>query len=289
MVLCSSQASILGGVGGVDYCAANAFLDSFARYYSSNRSAFATSINWCAWRDTGMLVNSVSRYRAKEAEKGSKYQEADHPLLGRRISETPDKKVFVNEVSAPIHEQTTPTLARDHYDIALSGAISTEEGEKAFSLILSDCHLPQIIISPNDLQTNIDQVKNRRILQASQELNNVASSSKPAHPRPAMEVPYVEAGNETERLIVGIWQELLGIDSIGVQDSFFELGGHSLIAIQMISRLYETFRIVLPIARIYEAVTIAGLAEHIKVISWAAQGAEVLSVVTDPEQEMGEL
>jgi acyl transferase domain-containing protein/acyl carrier protein len=285
MVLCSSQVSILGGVGGVDYCAANAFLDSFARYYSSNRGAFATSINWCAWRDTGMPVNSAARYRAKEAE-GFELVEIEGFAEKRIEDPAMQLKTWMSPTS---DEQKPPILARDHYDIALSGAISPEEGEKAFSLILSDCHLPQIIVSPRDLQTDIDQVKNTQISQVSQELNDVASSSKSLYPRPAMETPYAEAGSEIERLIVGIWQELLGIDSIGVHDSFFELGGHSLIATQMISRLNKTFRIVLPIASIFEDLTIAGLAKHIRAISWAAQGVEVLSVATESQQEVGEL
>ena len=52
-ILCSSINAILGGVGQVDYCAANAFLDSFAEQNCS-----ACSINWYAWREVGMAVNT---------------------------------------------------------------------------------------------------------------------------------------------------------------------------------------------------------------------------------------
>ena len=52
-VLCSSLTSIVGGFGQADYCAANAFLDAFAR---NNRKTI--SINWDAWQEVGMAVNT---------------------------------------------------------------------------------------------------------------------------------------------------------------------------------------------------------------------------------------
>src|SRR5205085_12321015 len=56
-VLISSMTSITGGVGQVDYCAANAFLDAFAHYNSSRHGIFTLSIDWCAWREVGMAAN----------------------------------------------------------------------------------------------------------------------------------------------------------------------------------------------------------------------------------------
>jgi len=56
-VVCSSLASIVGGIGQVDYCAANAFLDNFARQ-RCRRGARTVSINWDAWREVGMAVDT---------------------------------------------------------------------------------------------------------------------------------------------------------------------------------------------------------------------------------------
>ena len=56
VALCSSTAAWVGGVGQVDYCGANAFLDAYAL---AVRAARATvSINWDAWREVGMAVNT---------------------------------------------------------------------------------------------------------------------------------------------------------------------------------------------------------------------------------------
>ncbi|EZH74456.1 hypothetical protein ATO12_11855 [Aquimarina atlantica] len=50
---------------------------------------------------------------------------------------------------------------------------------------------------------------------------------------------YVAPRNNIEKQLVEIWQELLGIDKVGVYDNFFELGGHSLLIVQLISRLHD--------------------------------------------------
>jgi non-ribosomal peptide synthase protein (TIGR01720 family) len=56
-VLCSSIRSIQGGVGHSDYAAANAFLDTFARYQSLNGGTSVQSINWGGWSEVGMSVD----------------------------------------------------------------------------------------------------------------------------------------------------------------------------------------------------------------------------------------
>ncbi|SEN51959.1 Acyl transferase domain-containing protein [Nitrosospira multiformis] len=61
MLLCSSLATIAGGLSKVDYCAANAYLDAVAR--GATRSAEGDSgfpvisVNWDSWRDVGMAAN----------------------------------------------------------------------------------------------------------------------------------------------------------------------------------------------------------------------------------------
>ncbi|GCE27612.1 hypothetical protein KDA_30960 [Dictyobacter alpinus] len=66
-----------------------------------------------------------------------------------------------------------------------------------------------------------------------------------------------------ERLIA-IWTQVLGRPVVHSEDDFFELGGHSLLAIQAISRVRDVFQIELPLRCLFDAPTIAGLAEHIE-------------------------
>nr|NIR48177.1 SDR family NAD(P)-dependent oxidoreductase [candidate division KSB1 bacterium]NIV70715.1 SDR family NAD(P)-dependent oxidoreductase [Phycisphaerae bacterium]NIR72680.1 SDR family NAD(P)-dependent oxidoreductase [candidate division KSB1 bacterium]NIS23702.1 SDR family NAD(P)-dependent oxidoreductase [candidate division KSB1 bacterium]NIT70622.1 SDR family NAD(P)-dependent oxidoreductase [candidate division KSB1 bacterium] len=57
MVLCSSLAATIGGIGQIDYCGANAFLDAFALHASRN-GRIMVSISWDTWQEVGMAVNT---------------------------------------------------------------------------------------------------------------------------------------------------------------------------------------------------------------------------------------
>jgi NAD(P)-dependent dehydrogenase (short-subunit alcohol dehydrogenase family)/acyl carrier protein len=69
-LLCSSITAIRGAVGQVDYCAANRYLDAFAR---SHKMRNCVSINWDAWQEVGMAVDAnipadLAERRRKELE-----------------------------------------------------------------------------------------------------------------------------------------------------------------------------------------------------------------------------
>ena len=83
-------------------------------------------------------------------------------------------------------------------------------------------------------------------------------------------VTLVEARNETERLLVGVWQEVLNVAEIGVFDDFFALGGHSLLATQLVARIPAVFGVELPLSHVFETPTVAALAEQIDTLQWAA-------------------
>ncbi|PKD39818.1 hypothetical protein CWO84_13340 [Methylomonas sp. Kb3] len=58
---------------------------------------------------------------------------------------------------------------------------------------------------------------------------------------------YEPPRTEVEHVLVGIWQDLLGVERVGRNDDFFELGGHSLLAVQLISRLRTRLGIEIPL------------------------------------------
>lgn len=63
---------------------------------------------------------------------------------------------------------------------------------------------------------------------------------------------FVAPRTETEQAIAAIWQDLLGLPEVGVQESFFELGGHSLLATKLIFRLREVLGADLPLNALFE-------------------------------------
>ncbi|WP_410598224.1 amino acid adenylation domain-containing protein [Amycolatopsis sp. lyj-90] len=66
-----------------------------------------------------------------------------------------------------------------------------------------------------------------------------------------------------EQLIADIWREVLGVDQVGVTDDFFALGGHSLLATRVLAQLRRAFAVELPLRRLFEATTVAELAQAV--------------------------
>ena len=94
--------------------------------------------------------------------------------------------------------------------------------------------------------------------------DGVAGSEPVLYPRPALDTAYVAARNDVEQAVAGIWQTLLGVEHLGVYDNFFELGGHSLLATQVLARVSEEFKVNIPLRRLFEKPTVAGLASVIE-------------------------
>jgi len=66
--------------------------------------------------------------------------------------------------------------------------------------------------------------------------------------------------NDIEQTIVGIWKEVLGISSAGIENNFFDLGGHSLLALKVHRRLTETFGNKITIVDLFRYPTVKTLA-----------------------------
>ncbi|MFD0696559.1 amino acid adenylation domain-containing protein [Paenibacillus sp. GCM10027628] len=74
---------------------------------------------------------------------------------------------------------------------------------------------------------------------------------------------YVAPRNETEEQLAGIWQDILGLQQVGVHDNFFEIGGHSLKATMLAARIYETMQTELPLHYLFQHPTIEKTAQYI--------------------------
>jgi acyl-CoA synthetase (AMP-forming)/AMP-acid ligase II/acyl carrier protein len=92
---------------------------------------------------------------------------------------------------------------------------------------------------------------------------------------------YAAPRNETEEKLAEIWQEILGIEKIGITDNFFELGGHSLKATRLIAEIFKHFQVELNISLLFEAPVLGDLSNEIDNIIWVNTAVDVKGVETD--------
>lgn len=113
--------------------------------------------------------------------------------------------------------------------------ITFDEGMQAIEQAFSQ-GLPQVVISPQDFAQLVKLSRAFTLTELMQRAQR-SRQGKQRHPRPALATPYVAPNNDQERMVAEVWQEVLGLHKIGIQDSFFELGGNSLVGTELIRRL----------------------------------------------------
>jgi amino acid adenylation domain-containing protein len=101
-----------------------------------------------------------------------------------------------------------------------------------------------------------------------------------------IETFYTPPRDQIELELAHIWQELLGVERVGVTDNFFELGGHSLIAVQLLTRINEKFDRKLPLASLFEHGTIEGLAGLIRGEGSPAQSTPLVLIREGSGQQL---
>jgi acyl transferase domain-containing protein/thioesterase domain-containing protein len=182
-----------------------------------------------------------------------------------------------NEPSRPNVEFETSIARGEDHDASpgerqlrrnFERGILAEEGTEALFRALAGEARPQIAIGSLDLEGLIRQTE---------EMMERASGSETRFERPELNSEYVEPRDEIERTLVGIWEELLGVDKLGVQDDFFDLGGHSLIAVRLFATVKKAYSADFPISVLFEAPTIEGCAALIREATGQAGGDDAES------------
>lgn len=86
---------------------------------------------------------------------------------------------------------------------------------------------------------------------------------RPEANRPELDTPYTAPRTPYEEKLCALWAEMLGWKRIGIHDGFLDLGGDSLLAMQLTSRIIREFEIDLLPRTLFEASTVARMAEII--------------------------
>lgn len=205
VVLKSSLAALLGGFRQVDYCGANACLDSFVKSDLFSFSSFVVSINWNTWREVGIAAEAAMKGEATFLGKGNDISPQQGQELFLQVLEGNESHAAISNVDMNV-------------DISLRDPIASGPALSAIKI-------------------------------ARQDLNVVTNYQAPS--------------NGVETKLAQLWQDMLGIETIGITDDFFALGGHSLKALSLVEKINKTFNCTLPATQIYRNPTIKQLSSTI--------------------------
>jgi acyl-CoA synthetase (AMP-forming)/AMP-acid ligase II len=98
---------------------------------------------------------------------------------------------------------------------------------------------------------------------------------------------FVAPRNPLEKVLAGIFAEVLQVEQVGIHDDFFALGGDSLLAARVLTRLYEIMHIEAEVALIFEAASVAEMAERIEMLIQAGHAPPPSSAIVRVSRDDG--
>ncbi|AFZ01576.1 type I polyketide synthase [Calothrix sp. PCC 6303] len=160
-------------------------------------------------------------------------------------------------------ETVLPDGLKQKREEMIKKGILPEEGIEVFNRVMGS-NLPHVVISTQDLPSLIQQSNADKYLEDALQAGKLSSVnlSKAKHSRPNLGNTYVTPQTKVECILTDIWQEILGIDQIGIHDNFFELGGNSINTIQIASNANKA-GLKLTTQQFFQHQTIAELATNL--------------------------
>ncbi|MBH8578109.1 amino acid adenylation domain-containing protein [Nostocaceae cyanobacterium CENA369] len=158
----------------------------------------------------------------------------------------------INQAVAKVFGESAREKYLAAYFVPIPGeTIKVEQLRTFLSEQLPDYMMPSAFVEMESFPLTPNSKVNRRAL------------PEPSNSRPELSQTYVEPRTPTEEILAGIWQDVLGLEKVGIYDNFFDLGGHSLLATQVIALTRKAFGIELPLLSLFESPAIAPLAQKI--------------------------
>jgi hypothetical protein len=113
-----------------------------------------------------------------------------------------------------------------------------------------------------------------------------AALPAPQNTRPELDEAYVAPQTAMERNISAAWQEVLGIDKVGLHDNFFDLGGHSLLMVRLQSRLNTVLGTHVAIIDLFRYPTVSSLARYLSRAAAPRKAFEPVQQRADKQREL---
>ena len=175
------------------------------------------------------------------------------------------RRMATKDGTVPVLHPLSAAAHGEAAESVLEGGMAAADGIRAFDRILASDMPAGIIVAPADLLAKLPGTT-----------VPVSSVRKAAGPK-----------GEVESTLAGWWEELLGVEKVGLDDDFFDLGGHSLIAVRLFSKIKKAFQVDLGLSTLFEARTIRQLASRIRQVGGPVVSEVSVSGAVVPVQPQG--
>ena len=249
----SSISSFFGGATIGTFVAANQFLESLSHYQSSKLGLKSYCFSWSLWDGIGIgqdyqrkKLAQTKGYCAMTAQQG-----LSSLLIGLHYGKM-QLMVGLDGNNQHVRSYIQNTYPLEKLTAYFTGSNNLSLGTQLQELVVYDsfgtpsaCDFIYLQKMPLTQEGIIDREK----LSRGDLLDKSNDQAKPI--------------TEVEHQIALIWQEVLGLEEVGIHDNFFELGGHSLLLAHAQSKLQEYFGTPVSIVNLFKYPSIATLAKYL--------------------------
>jgi acyl transferase domain-containing protein/thioesterase domain-containing protein len=183
----------------------------------------------------GTVLVVVRDFQMRRLGQNSAFAGLHHSAMGAHKQDTPAERAFLDSLAAGIDAAT---------------------GMQALQRVLSCNTPPTITISSMDM-AKLDAVQ-------SEAMAHMGDTPSVKFQRPNLSSEYEAPADALEQQLADWWEELLGIEEVGVMDDFFEVGGHSLVAVRLFARIKKKWNLDYPLSLLFEAPTIRLCADMLR-------------------------
>jgi acyl-CoA synthetase (AMP-forming)/AMP-acid ligase II/thioesterase domain-containing protein/NAD(P)-dependent dehydrogenase (short-subunit alcohol dehydrogenase family)/acyl carrier protein len=252
-VLFSSAVTTIDTSQTAAYAMANAYLDAWAAA-AKQRGRLVHCFNWSPWEAVGMNAHATisPALRAKGLESTTLRSGLNSMLVGVGIA---DARIIVGlnpdnpRIGAFLHRsQPAPKVHLEGFYIA-------QRADKPLDI-------PRVIQTTDSFGRTLAvpmQELARMPLDARGDVDTTALASQLARKGSEKTPPRTN----TERQLADIFSKVLGVDSVGVNESFFDLGGTSLLSLSLFGEIEQQFGIRLPAAALLETPSVEQIAKRL--------------------------
>jgi len=262
----SSTTAVFGSTTFSAYASANSFLDGFCQYRRSRGYLNTYCLNWSAWDNVGMSENNAAPMVNAMLENGFRSISPQRGLYSLALAlqagypqsiiglDNTHRDIRKNMLQYPSNRQVL-----DIYYSVSSEANYSEPGfrGRAADILASNNRVKENSLPPIPVFHLLETMP---LIEGEIDYRQLEVMGKKGR---VLTGGFDMPATPTEKILVHIWQELLGKTRVGVADNFFELGGHSLKGAVMIARVEKELEVDITLGDIFKTPTIRGLAQYI--------------------------